>query len=63
MASGIIFALIGAFLNVVKNPICFILWLAANSIFLLSAWEKSDGWMTLVWLTYLGTSVYGLMTW
>lgn len=27
MASGIIFALIGAFLNVVKNPICFILWL------------------------------------
>lgn len=63
MATGIFLGISGTYLNLLKEPFCFVLWLASNSIFMAAAWKDRNSWMYLVFLTYFAMSFWGLITW
>ncbi|KAF5046215.1 hypothetical protein DSECCO2_473150 [anaerobic digester metagenome] len=63
MAMAVLLALAGTFLNVLKEPVCFFLWMGSNLVFMVSAWKDCNRWMCFVFLCYLSMSVWGLVTW
>ena len=63
MTTGVILGITGTWLNVLKEPFCFLLWLASNSIFVGAAWKEHNPWMVVVFITYLSMSLWGLLTW
>lgn len=58
-----IFSIIGTYLNIKKNKICFYIWAVTNSAwcvydFSIGAWEQG-----IVFAVYTCLSVYGIFQW
>lgn len=58
-----IITIIAAFLNVFKNPICFILWIIADIGFFIRNYVLKDYAQATLWLVYLILSIFGLIAW
>jgi len=63
MAIATLSALLGTYLNLLKDPLCFILWACANTVFLCMALFKHDKWTTVVFSSYLAMAVVGFYSW
>ena len=63
MAAATLSSIIGAILNIWKEPSCFIVWMASNFIFIVFALKDHNQWMALVFITYFTTSLGGLILW
>jgi hypothetical protein len=56
-------AIVGTYLNLLKEPLCFVLWGGANLVFIWAAFKENQKWSMTVFSVYLAMSVIGLWTW
>jgi len=55
---------IGAyFLNIFKLRACFIVWIISNGILVVLTFMAQEYAYTLMWIVYIGLSVYGWIMW
>lgn len=58
-----IVAIIGTYLNLLKDPACFILWGGANTVFIWAAFKENQRWSVMVFSVYLAMAMIGLWSW
>ncbi len=56
-------SLIGVWINIKKNPLCFKIWFVTNG-----CWAVYDFWIGAFWqgilfTTYVGLAIYGIFSW
>jgi nicotinamide riboside transporter PnuC len=56
-------AITGTVINVLKNPVCFILWCITNLYYVIHNLRAKNYQMALLFGVYLGLSVWGLISW
>jgi nicotinamide riboside transporter PnuC len=56
-------SVIGTILNIKKKKICFIIWFVTNSLWAGYDFYIKDYPQSLLFLIYVGLSVYGIISW
>jgi hypothetical protein len=58
-----IISLTGAVFIVLKDPIGYACWIASNSMWVVFSAQKKHWWQMVMWIAFLGLSIWGLISW